>query len=316
MVALEIGKLSLDNNLVLSPMAGYTDVAMRVLCRRAGAGMVFTEMVHSTALLHRNAKTLAMTQILDEERPVCVQLFGTEPSQLATSCKELNDEFDALSVNFGCPAQQIKAAGCGAALLDKPDRIAAIVSSLRKSTEKPLIPKMRLGNSGRADYVGIARSMERAGADALIVHGRTASQGYSGKADWAAIAEIVDALSIPIIANGDVVDGKSANECLEITGAAGLAIGRAALGDPDVFRRIDVFLMDGVESEMPTDLERVRVFKEYVDQAGKAGISTSSIIQQAMQFTRGMKNGARIRGHLGSAKNVKDVLETLRKSFD
>jgi tRNA-dihydrouridine synthase B len=316
MTVVRIGSLRLDGNLILAPMAGYTDMAFRVLCRRAGAALVCSEMVHASAIAHENPKTRALMRVLEEERPVCIQLFGTEPEQVAASCKDIAPLCDAVSFNFGCPAFQIKASGCGAVLLDHPDTVEAIVAALRKALDndakgKPLIPKMRLGNKTRADYVGIAKRMEKAGADAIIVHGRTASQGYSGKADWEAIGEIVNAVSIPVIANGDIIDGKTAKECLRDSGAAGLAIGRAALGDPDVFRRINAYLEDGTVIAAPSGDERIAMFKEYLTLAKDAGIDRVHIIQQAMQFTKGIKGGARIRERLSVMKDVDDAIALL-----
>jgi tRNA-dihydrouridine synthase B len=316
---LKLGTLVLDGNLVLAPMAGYTDVALRVLCRRAGASLVCSEMVHASAVLHENPKTKALMAVQEAERPVCIQLFGSDPAQVAASLLDIekahggkgNDKgvaVDAYSFNFGCPAVQIKASGCGAALLDEPERVGAIVAALRAATKKPLIPKMRLGNKDVADYVDIAQRIEAAGADALIVHGRTAAQGYSGKADWDAIRDVVEAVKIPVIANGDVVDGPSAKACLKASGAAGLAIGRAALGDPDIFRRISAYLKDGTVIAKPTSEEKLAMFKEYIALARDAGIDRVQIVQQAMQFTKGMKGGARLREKLSTVKNVDDLL--------
>jgi len=324
---LKLGTLVLDGNLVLAPMAGYTDVAFRVLCRRAGASLVCSEMVHASAVLHENPKTKALMAVRAGERPVCIQLFGSEPAQVAQSLLDIekahggpgkekgngngNDKgaaVDAYSFNFGCPAVQIKASGCGAALLDEPERVGAIVAALRAATKKPLIPKMRLGNKEVADYVDIAQRIEAAGADALIVHGRTAAQGYSGKADWDAIRDVVEAVKIPVIANGDVVDGPSAKACLTASGAAGIAIGRAALGDPDIFRRISAYLKDGTVIPPPTSEEKLAMFKQYLDLARDAGIDRVQIVQQAMQFTKGMKGGARLREKLSTVKNVDDLL--------
>ncbi len=318
---MRIGTLKLDGNLILAPMAGYTDVALRVLCRKAGAALVCSEMVHASAVLHENPKTKALMAVQSAERPVCIQLFGSIPAQVAQSLldiERLHDtlgekgtQVDAYSFNFGCPAHQIKASGCGAALLDDPALIESIIVALRKATKKPLIPKMRLGNKEPADYVDIAQRIEAAGADALIVHGRTAAQGYSGKADWDAIRDIVEAVKIPVIANGDVIDGPSAKACLKASGAAGIAIGRAALGDPDVFRRISAYLKDGTVIAKPTSEEKLAMFKDYLELARDAGIDRVHIVQQAMQFTKGMKGGARIRETLASAKSADDVLSIL-----
>jgi len=308
---MDIGRLWLDGNLLLSPMAGFSDVALRVLCRRAGAAMVCSEMVHSSAVVHENARTKQLMRMLEEERPVCIQLFGHDVEQVAASAAAVK-HCDMIGFNFGCPAHQIKAAGCGAALLDDPSKIASLVEALRSSTSLPLLIKMRIGNMKRADYVDIARRIERAGADALIVHGRTAADGYSGHADWSAIKQVVDALSISVIANGDVVDGPSAKKCLVETGAAGIAIGRGALGDPSIFRRIRAYLDEGVVLATPTPAEKLAMFRDYLDIATACELPSQQILQQALTFTKGIPGGAKVREKLaGGAKDIGTIMSAL-----
>jgi tRNA-dihydrouridine synthase B len=301
---MNVGSLRLDGNLILAPMAGYSDIAMRVLCRRNGASLVCSEMVHSSAVNHDNVKTRLMMRIHDQERPTCVQLFGSKPEEVAASCLKIEPNCDVIGFNFGCPAQQIRVSGCGAVLLDHPEMIAAIVSALRASTKKPLLMKMRLGNMKRADFVDIALSMQENGADAVIVHGRTAKEGYSGHADWSAIAEIKKALSIPVIANGDIIDGPSAERCLKVTKADGLAIGRASLGDPGVFSRIMEYLDSGKIISSPAPQEKQTRWKEYLALASEAGLQKQQILQQAMVFTKGVPGAAKLRAGL-SAGNLK-----------
>ena len=297
---LTIGNVTLDSNVILSPMAGFSDVALRVLSRRNGAGLVCTEMVNATAVNRDVARTQKLMLVLDQERPTCIQIFGSKPEEVSASCKKVEANCDIVGFNFGCPAYQIKAAGCGAALLDHPDTVEALVRTLRASTKKPLLIKMRLGNMGRADFVGVARRIEAAGADALIVHGRTAKDGYAGHADWEAIRVIKQAIRIPVIANGDVVDGPSAKKCLDVTGADGIAIGRAALGDPGVFQRINAYLKDGTVIPAPTPAQKIAMFNEYCAIANLVGIDKAQLVQQAMTFTKGIPGGARLRERLAS----------------
>ncbi|MHB8606348.1 MAG: tRNA dihydrouridine synthase, partial [Thermoplasmatota archaeon] len=264
---LVIGNVRAENNLVLSPMAGYSDLPLRALARKHGAGLVCTEMVSAGSVARRVPRTLAKMRTEEAERPVSIQVFGSTVESVADAARAVEASCDVVGFNLGCPAFQVQKQGCGAALLDKPELAAALVASLDAATRKPLLVKMRLGNGARADFVSLARALEHAGADALIVHGRTARQGYSGRADWPSVGEIKRALAIPVIVNGDVVDGPTAAAALAESGADGVALGRAALGNPRVFKQVIDYLCDGTISPPPTLDERVTDLAEYVAMA-------------------------------------------------
>lgn len=290
---LTIGKVRLPNNLVLSPMAGFSDLPFRVLCRRHGAGLVCSEMVAATSVLREVPNTLLRMQTLEEETPMSIQLFGTDPDAVADAAKDVDKRCAILGFNMGCPAHQIKRQGCGAALLDHPDLAFDLVASIKGASPKPLIAKMRLGNGSRLDEVAFARGLERAGADAIIVHGRTAAQAYSGKSDWDAIRRIKESVGIPIIGNGDVTDGPSAKAALE-TGVDGIALGRATLGNPRVFNEIARYLE--TDERIPTRwMDRVEDLRAYLQMAQAVGIDPTQMREQAQQFTRGVPGGANLR---------------------
>lgn len=309
---MRIGNVQLDNNLILSPMAGFSDVAFRLLARRAGAGLVCTEMVNATGLREENMRARRIIRSAEEGRPFSIQIFGTEIADIQRAARELEPLTDIISFNCGCPALRIKKTGCGAAMLDNPQKIIEITKALKAVIKKPLMMKIRLGNNKPTDYVQLCKDMEAAGADAIIVHGRTAAQGYSGKADWSAIKKIKESVSIPIIANGDVVDGPSAKACLEQTGADGIAIGRAALGDPAIFRRIGAYLNDGTLLSRPTAQEKTEAFLNYVRLAVPAGIEWNQILTQAQCFTKGIEGAAKFRLALNKAKTVEAIEEAMR----
>ncbi|MFQ5620801.1 MAG: tRNA dihydrouridine synthase [Candidatus Nanoarchaeia archaeon] len=313
---MKTGNVNLENNLVLSPMAGFTDVAFRLMCKKYGAGLVCTEMVNAKGLRDENKRAQRIIKTYGEGRPFSIQIFGTDIASIKKAAKELEPLTDIISFNCGCPAARIKKTGCGAALLGDPDKIVEIVKALKSTISKPIIMKIRLGNKVRIDYVSLCKKMEKAGVDSIIVHGRTAKEGYSGHADWEAIGECVRAVKIPVIANGDVVDGPSAKKCLEVSGAAGICIGRAALGDPKVFERISKYLEDGTIIEEPSREEKLSMFLEYVRLAVPSGISWPQILHQAQCFTKGLEGGKHIRAKLSKAKTVEAIEKVMGELID
>ncbi|HUR67791.1 MAG TPA: tRNA-dihydrouridine synthase family protein [Candidatus Thermoplasmatota archaeon] len=291
---LAIGGVRLPNNLVLSPMAGFSDLPFRVLCRRHGAGLVCSEMVSAVGVTREVPDTILKMRTLEEETPMSIQLFGTDASLVRSAAAALDARCDIVGFNMGCPAHQIKKQGCGAAMLDDPENALRMLDAVRAGTDRPLLVKMRLGNGRAIDYVAFARALERAGAAALIVHGRTAAMGYSGRSDWGAIARIKEALSIPVIGNGDITDGPSAERALA-TGVDGIALGRATLGDPHVFHRIATYLRTGEPVPEQTPAQRLADFEAYVGMAEAIGIKEIHMREQAQQFTRGLRGGGDVR---------------------
>lgn len=308
---LTLGKVRLPNNLVLSPMAGFSDLPFRVLCRQHGAGLVCSEMVSANGVLREVKMTLRRMQTLAAEEPMSIQLFGTDEAQVEQAARDLDKRCAVVGFNMGCPAHQIKRAGCGAAMLDKPELALRMVEAVKRGTDKPLLVKMRLANCRPIDVVGFARELERAGADGLIVHGRTAAQGYSGKADWDAIARVKQAVGIPVIGNGDVVDGPSAARALA-SGVDGLALGRATLGNPRVFREVAHYLSTGERLAPATPEERFADLLAYVEMADGLGLPDHQVREQAQQFTRGLRGGPELRREFATGIPLAQVVERFR----
>lgn len=248
---LTIGNVTLENNLILAPMAGVTDLPFRLLCKEQGAGLLCTEMISAKAIHFKNKNTKSLMRILPEERPVSLQLFGSEPDLMAEIAAQIEDEpFDILDINMGCPVPKVVNNQEGSALMKNPKLVGEIVSKMASAIKKPLTVKIRKGfTEGSVNAVEIAKIIEASGAAAIAVHGRTREQYYAGKADWDIIRQVKEAVSIPVIGNGDVNSPESAKRLIEETGCDGIMIGRAARGNPWIFGRINRFLETGVKEE-------------------------------------------------------------------
>lgn len=229
--------VELKSNLILAPMAGFTDVAFRHMCLKFGAGLVCTEMVSSKALHYKNKKTEELLVSFDSDRPTAVQIFGHEPEIMAEAVKNpLLEKFDVIDINMGCPARKIISNGDGSALLNDIELSRQIIEACTNATQKPVTVKFRIGyQDDKIIAVEFAKMCEEAGAAAITVHGRTTSQGYAGKVDYETIRKVKEAVSIPVFANGDCRTKEDYENILKITGADGIAIGRGAVGKPEVF---------------------------------------------------------------------------------
>ena len=236
----KIKNVELDSGAILAPMAGYTDLAFRHMCLEAGAGLVCTEMVSSKALHYKNKKTEDLLATFECDRPTAVQIFGHEPDIMAEAVRNpLLDKFDIIDINMGCPARKIVSNGDGSALLKDISLSRQIIEACVQSTEKPITVKFRIGyNEGEDIAVQFAKMCEEAGASAITVHGRTTSQGYAGVVNYDAIRRVKNAVRIPVFANGDCRSKEDYEKILQITGADGIAIGRAAIGTPEIFSEI------------------------------------------------------------------------------
>ena len=255
----KIRDVEIPNQIVLAPMAGCTNEAFRIICKEMGAGLTMAEMVSDKAIGFKNAKTLKMTKVNEIEHPVSMQIFGGDIESLVNAAKFIDEYSDAdiIDINMGCPVNKVaKKAGAGASLLQDPENVYNIVKAVVEAVKKPVTVKIRIGwDFDHINCVENAKMIEKAGASAITVHGRTRSQFYQGKADWSYIKQVVEAVSIPVVGNGDIVDYKTAKEMLDYTGCQAIAIGRGSLGNPFIFREIKEYLDNGVILDKPSNKE-------------------------------------------------------------
>lgn len=312
---LKIGNVELENRYILAPMAGVTDLPFRLLCKEQGAGLLCMEMVSAKAIQYKNKNTQALLKIHPEERPVSLQLFGSDPdvmSEVAKSIEEL--PFAILDINMGCPVPKIVKNGEGSALMQNPKLVEQIVKKVSGAIQKPVTVKIRKGfNDESVNAVEIAKIIEASGGAAVAVHGRTREQYYSGKADWDIIRQVKEAVSIPVVANGDVTCGRDAIDIQKQTNCDGIMIGRGAQGNPWIFSELLYYEKHGEMPERPdvhevkkTMLRHAKLQMQY--KGDYLGIR--EMRKHIAWYTTGMKNSAKLRDDINRVESFEE-LETL-----
>lgn len=312
----KIGDVQIDNPFVLAPMAGVTDLPFRKLCKEQGAGLICMEMVSAKAISFHNKNTEALMEIDKCENPVSMQLFGSEPELMARVAAEIEERpFDILDINMGCPVPKVVNNGEGSALLKNPELIVKIVKSVSSAIKKPLTVKVRIGFENEpVDIVDIAKRVENAGAAAIAVHGRTRQQYYSGTADWDAIRRVKEAVSIPVIGNGDVDSPEKAEALIKETGCDGVMIGRAVRGNPWLFRELNHYLETGEKLSRPS-VEEVREMilrhaRMQIDLKGEfTGIR--EMRKHVAWYTAGMRHSAALRRETNLVSSYEELEKLL-----
>ena len=315
---MKIGNVNLANPYILAPMAGVTDLPFRLLCKEQGAGLLCMEMISAKALQYKNKNTKALLAIHPDEYPVSLQLFGSDPKIMSEMAKMIEElPFQILDINMGCPVPKVVRNGEGSALMKNPELVHEIVSAVSKAIKKPVTVKIRKGfDDDNINAVEISKIIEDAGGAAVAVHGRTREQYYSGKADWDIIRRVKEAVSIPVIGNGDVTDVASAEALVEQTGCDGIMIGRGAEGNPWIFKQILHYMETGETLAKPTQHEvkemMLRHARMQVEYKGGA-IGIREMRKHVAWYTAGFPHSAKLRAAINQVESLQTLEQMLNE---
>ncbi|MBW2610502.1 MAG: tRNA dihydrouridine synthase DusB [Deltaproteobacteria bacterium] len=316
---LQIGRLKLKNWLVMAPLAGITNLPFRLMVKGLGAGLVFTEMVSAMGLKTRKKKTLAYLESHPDESPLAVQIFGSRPDVMARAAQIVIEAgADAVDINMGCPVKKVTKTGAGASLLRDSKKVEEIVSSVRLACSVPLTVKIRSGwSSGHEVACEVARIIEECGADAVAVHPRFATQGFSGRADWDLIGKVKEHIKIPVIGNGDVVEPADALNMKRQTGCDGVMIGRGAVGNPWIFSQI-LQAEKGLPVQRPDLSERRSLIMEHYNLlSGSMGERRAALYMRGLllRYTKGLPHSAGFRERITRIRDLESLISTMDDYF-
>ncbi|GAW92882.1 tRNA dihydrouridine synthase DusB [Calderihabitans maritimus] len=313
---MKIGNVELENQVIAAPMAGISDKAFRILAKEAGCGLVLTEMISDKGLVYGNQKTWEMLDLSGERGPISVQIFGSEPETMAEAARIVVEKgASVVDINMGCPTPKIVKNGQGAALMKNVKLAGEIVRSVVKAVTVPVTVKMRKGwDEENVNAVEVAKRVQEAGAAAITIHGRTRSQFYAGEADWNIIREVKKAVDIPVIGNGDIWTPQDAERMLRETGCDGVMIGRAALGNPWIFRRTVIYLKTGELLPEPSAGERIEMALRHLNmvvelKGEKVGVQ--QMRKHIAGYIKGLRNAAQMRNKLNKLETVSEVQKVL-----
>ncbi len=307
---MKIGNVEIKNNVFLAPMAGITDLAYRLICKEFGAGLVYTEMISAKGIYYNDEKTKLLTQIDEKERPVAIQIFGSDADIMANVAKRMSEKADIIDINMGCPAPKVVKNDDGSKLMLNPALIDEITYKVVKNSTVPVTVKIRKGwNDENVNAVEIAKILEKNGVSAVAVHGRTREQFYSGIADWDIIKKVKESVNIPVIGNGDVIDIDSANKMIEYTGCDAIMVGRAALGKPWIFKEI----IEQNKIDMKQE-ELYKIIKKHYDLLSELKgeyIAVREMRKHISWYIKGLPLATQIRNQINMLESKDEVLELL-----
>lgn len=316
---LKIGNIELKNNIILAPMAGITDLPFRTICKRFGSSLVCTEMVSSKAIFHDDSKTKKLMNIEKSERPVSIQIFGSDEESMAYATKYVNEFADIIDINMGCPAPKVVKNGDGSKLLLDLDKAQRIIKTVVENAKVPVTVKFRKGwDNENIVATKIARIAEDNGVQAITIHGRTRSEFYSGKADLEVIKQVKEEVHIPVIGNGDIVDEESALNMFKVTNVDGIMIGRGALGNPWIFNKIIYFLETGEKLSDSTPEEKLKIIKEHIDmeieEKGEL-VAIREMRKHISWYTKNLKDSSKFRVEINKIEEKEKLIYELEKYF-
>ena len=314
---MRIGNFETPGNVFLAPMAGVTDLPFRLICKQFEASLLYTEMINAKAVCYEDKNTFDMLLVEDEEKPVAVQIFGSEPGFMAEAARTLTElnRFEIIDINMGCPAPKVVKAGDGSALMKDPKLAFEIVNKVKAATKLPVTVKFRKGwDEQSINALEFGKLMQEAGADAVTLHGRTREQYYSGTADWEIIKELKEKLSIPVIANGDITSFEAAERILDITKADALMIGRGAQGNPFIFKEVNDYMESAIlpkeispKLKIDTAIRHYKLALKYKTQHK----AVTEMRKHLGWYLKGLKNSARIKDHINKMYEPSDVINAL-----
>ncbi|MGD9016746.1 MAG: tRNA dihydrouridine synthase DusB [Desulfobacterales bacterium] len=312
---MKIGSIQLENNLVFAPLAGITNLPMRLLAKEAGCGLVCSEMISANGLVHGSEKTRLIMASVDSEKPLSVQIFGSDPDTTAEAARMVEGGgADLVDINFGCSVKKIVKTGSGVALMRTPELARRLMTAVRKAVSIPLTIKLRSGwdNSGR-QAIGIAKLAQDCGVDGIAIHPRTAGQGFSGCADWSLIQKVKASVSLPVIGNGDITAPGDALGMLKATGCDGIMVGRAAIGNPILLSRI-LGALDGRDPGPPAAAARLELMGRYAETSVRYfGEEMACLMMRSrlMWFVRGLPFAKRFRESIKRVSCLEDIREQI-----